>query len=219
MARLDVFFHVLVAILALVAIASSPIVQASNTVKDSSIVKESTTAKNSTTVEAAAVISGSSGLANGTNFTVTSVRPTPPGMNFICDDRDVSDKYYFQFNEANLYCSNTLEWYANWTISKQTEPEWSIGEWKAFSGDFADDYNLDCSAARATCLDTTTRWELQRIHPGPENRELVRRIFFVFHLYSLMHDYENNMEVCSTDDPCRVPIHMAHVLTIFVEGL
>jgi hypothetical protein len=143
-------------------------------------------------------VSNTSNSTNLTSFTKSVIRPTPLGMNFTCDDAHVDDKHYFHFTAENFYCSNVVEWYANWTIQKQTSPEWKeLGEWKSFGSDFLQDYNLNCGAALATCHDTATRWELQRMYPGPENLERVRRIFFVLNMYNLFHEYESSMEVCS----------------------
>ena len=192
------FFHVLVVWLATLVFVPIYLVL----VEASTSIKTSIARGDSLNVWTSINNSNSAALIN------SSIRPTPSGMNFTCDGTDVDEKHFFQFNAENFYCSNVVEWYANWTIQKQTDPEWKAGEgklggeWKLFAADFTDDYNFDCSAARASCMDVATRWELQRIHPGPENREKVRRIFFVFHLYSLMHDYENSMEVCYTLGPC-----------------
>ena len=54
-------------------------------------------------------------------------------------DTDLPDKHYFRFTKENLDSSKVDEFYAQWTIERQTDPAWKeIGEWKLFNSDFGD---------------------------------------------------------------------------------
>jgi hypothetical protein len=52
-------------------------------------------------------------------------------------DTAIPDNEYFRFTQENIDASKVDIFYSEWTIERQSAPEWKeIGEWRLFSSDF-----------------------------------------------------------------------------------
>jgi hypothetical protein len=111
------------------------------------------------------------------------------------DEPEIPDVEYFRFSEQNLEDSRIAQWYAAWTMMRQSDPEWKeLGEWPIFARDVFNTYNFECGLGFASCLDKLSLSEIQRLWPESE-RPLVRRIYFTSYKYVLLQDFTNSVLV------------------------
>lgn len=114
---------------------------------------------------------------------------------------------FFEFSEENIRKSEVIDWYARWTIEareKYFEKLISLGEWRLFYRWWLLEYDFRCGYDFKGCLNAKNREDIQKIYPGEENRNLVRKIYFVTLMYEYLHQHTHMMEVganvpCPTD--------------------
>ncbi|SZF01486.1 unnamed protein product [Blumeria hordei] len=104
-----------------------------------------------------------------------------------------NDMDYFAFTPKNVYESQHAIWYANWTYSRQSDPQWlEIGEWRLFSIEYFHTRNLDCGSFWTDCKDMPTWHEILNLYPN--DRELARRVYFTSESYLIIRNYLNAIQ-------------------------
>jgi hypothetical protein len=119
-----------------------------------------------------------------------------PPVEIACAARDSA---FFEFSEENIRDSEVIEWYGRWSVEardKFLENYIELGEWRLFYRWWLQEYDFRCGYDFAGCLNSKNREDIQRIYPGEENRNLVRRIYFITLMYEYLHQHTRMMEVC-----------------------
>ena len=122
-----------------------------------------------------------------------------------CWERDAD---FFEFSEKNILESEIFEWYARWTVEvmdKKPQQYTEHGEWRMFYRWWLQEYDFRCGYDFSACRNAKNREDVQKMYPGEENRELVRRIYFVTLMYDYLHDHTKMMQVfhsCSRSIVC-----------------
>jgi len=94
---------------------------------------------------------------------------------------------YYQYTPETASASRFAECYAQWTIQNSMDPRFKeLGEAKFFSREYAEP-DFECAFdLEGTCRDLPPITALEHIY-GPENRSLIRRIYFVQRVMNSIH--------------------------------
>jgi hypothetical protein len=118
-----------------------------------------------------------------------------PPVEIACKARDAA---FFEFSEENIRDSEVIEWYARWSVEareKYLEKFTNVGEWRLFYRWWLQEYDFRCGYDFAGCLNAKNREDIQKTYPGEENRNLVRKIYFVTLMYEYLHQHTHMIEV------------------------
>ncbi len=107
------------------------------------------------------------------------------------NDHSVPDAVYYEFSEDNQRESEVSAWYVAYsaTYMRRVAEDPTLeerGEMKQFAIDFAKAYNFECNLRYASCLEKPSLHDLQIMYPEFENRPLIRRIYFQFHMVDIL---------------------------------
>jgi hypothetical protein len=86
----------------------------------------------------------SGGNSNAVNGSKYRVYPAEKWASWDDGDKspdiEIPEIHYFRFTEENLNASKVDAFYAEWSVERQADADWEIGEWKLFNGDFGNTF-------------------------------------------------------------------------------